>query len=225
MKLRAQFTERYVVQPRDYVWVTSPAAGVERMMLDRVGDEVARATSIVRYEPHSTFPEHVHTGGEEILVLSGTFGDEHGLYPAGTYLRKPPGTRHSPKVGSAGAEIFVKLRQFHANDTAQVLFPPEHQETRSGLVEGLEVTPLHSFRYEHVALVRWAPQTQFSMHTHAGGEEIFVLEGTLYDGLGAYPKGTWLRSPHMSRHEPFTRHEGALIYVKTGHLADLIHQT
>ena len=98
MKVRAEFSNRYVVQPRDYEWVTSPVAGVERMMLDRVGDEVARATSIVRYQPHSTFPEHVHAGGEEILVLSGTFGDEHGLYPAGTYIRNPPGTRHSPRV-------------------------------------------------------------------------------------------------------------------------------
>jgi hypothetical protein len=65
--------------------------GVERMMLDRIGDEVARATSLVRYAPNSTFSPHVHGGGEEFFVLEGEFGDEHRTYPAGTYVRNPIG--------------------------------------------------------------------------------------------------------------------------------------
>jgi anti-sigma factor ChrR (cupin superfamily) len=44
-----------------------------------------------------------------------------------------------------------------------------------------------------------------------------VLEGTLKDEEGTYPAGTWLRNPRFSRHAPFSR-EGALIYVKVGHL-------
>jgi hypothetical protein len=59
-------------------------------MLDRIGDEVARATSIVRYAPASHFSPHVHDGGEEFLVLEGTFQDEHGDYPVGSYVRNPP---------------------------------------------------------------------------------------------------------------------------------------
>lgn len=83
---------------------------------------------------------------------------------------------------------------------------------------GLTVMPLHEYEGEHVALVKWAPNTQFKAHQHWGGEEILVIAGTFYDEHGSYPAGTWLRSPHMSQHTPFTKEDGALIYVKTGHL-------
>ena len=188
------------------------------MMLDRIGDEVARATSLVKYEAGSVFSSHVHGGGEEILVLDGTFGDEHGLYPAGTYIRNPIGTSHTPAVGSDGALIFVKLHQFDTGDLEQFVINTHDQPFRPGLVEGLSVLPLHQYKSEQVALVRWAPDTQFNTHLHWGGEEILVLEGTFYDEHGEYPEGTWIRSPHMSQHTPFTRSDGALIYVKTGHL-------
>jgi len=188
-------------------------------MLDRVGEEVARATSLVRYAPHSEFSQHTHGGGEEILVLEGIFGDEHGLYPAGSYLRNPIGTSHTPQVGPEGATIFVKLHQFSEEDTSQKAIDTNTQSWRPGLVPGLSVMPLHEFGGEHVALVKWAPNTRFQSHTHWGGEEILVLEGTFYDEHGVYPVGTWLRSPHMSEHQPFTKEDGALIYVKVGHLA------
>jgi len=80
------------------------------------------------------------------------------------------------------------------------------------------VPSLHEFDGVSTALVRWAPDTCFSAHTHPGGEEILVLQGLFHDELGAYPEGTWLRSPRWSRHAPFTGPEGALIYVKVGHL-------
>ena len=78
--------------------------------------------------------------------------------------------------------------------------------------------PLHSYEGENCALVKWAANTQFKPHKHWGGEEIFVLQGTFYDEHGEYPKGSWLRSPHLSSHTPYTKGDGALIYVKTGHL-------
>ncbi len=220
MKLNADFSQRVVIRPEDYQWVSSPAPGVERMMLDRIGDEVARATSLVRYAPNSTFAKHRHDGGEEILVLEGEFGDEHGLYPAGTYLRNPIGTEHSPRVGAEGALIFVKLHQFASDDTRQCVLQSRDLPWQPGLVDGLEVKALHDFATEHAALVRWAPNTQFNLHQHWGGEEILVLDGVFYDEMGSYPKGSWLRSPHLSRHQPFTREEGALIWVKVGHLPE-----
>lgn len=94
MLINANFARRVSVASSDYQWVSSPQGGVERVMLDRVGDEVARATSVVRYAPNSSFPFHMHAQGEEILVLSGTFSDESGHYPAGWYLRNPPGSGH-----------------------------------------------------------------------------------------------------------------------------------
>mgnify|MGYP006429596615 CR=1 FL=1 len=216
--LNADFHERVVIRPVDYQWVDSPMPGVERMMLDRIGDEVARATTIVRYAPHSEFSSHTHSGGEEFFVLEGTFSDEHRHYGKGSYVRNPIGTSHTPRIGAQGATIFVKLHQFSDEDSEQKSIDTSSQSWRAGLVSGLKVMPLHEFGTEHVALVKWAPNTQFNSHQHWGGEEIFVLEGTFYDEHGSYPQGSWIRSPHLSQHEPFTKEDGALIYVKTGHL-------
>ena len=218
MRINADFSQRVVVRPEDYEWVDSPMPGVERMMLDRIGDEVARATSLVRYAPNSDFSSHVHGGGEEFFVLEGEFADEHRKYPAGTYVRNPIGTEHTPRIGDQGCTIFVKLHQFDAADQAHVVIDTTRVDWSPGLVPGLEVSSLHEFEGESVALVKWAPNTQFNFHTHFGGEEILVLEGVFYDEKGEYPAGSWIRSPNRSTHTPFTREEGALIYVKVGHL-------
>ena len=88
---------------------------------------------------------------------------------------------------------------------------------RPGLVEGLAVLPLCEFRTEHTALVLGAPGTRFQAHRHWGGEEIYVIDGTFEDELGRYPAGSWIRSPHLSQHRPFST-DGCTILVKTGHL-------
>jgi anti-sigma factor ChrR (cupin superfamily) len=217
LQINARFDQRAVLRPTDAHWQASPLPGVERWMLDRVGGEVARATSLVRYAPVSRFDRHVHGGGEEILVLDGVFSDETGDHPAGTYLRNPPGSSHAPHSDD-GCLLFVKLRQFAANDLQTVRIATREQPWRQGLVPGLSVMPLHEHDGISTALVRWAPDTQFHPHTHAGGEEILVLDGLFCDEFGTYPKGSWLRSPALSRHAPFTGAEGALIYVKVGHL-------
>ncbi len=219
MRVRADFSERAVVRPDDYEWVDSPMPGVERMMLDRVGDEVARATSLVRYAPNSEFSRHEHSGGEEFIVLDGVFSDEHGDYPTGSYVRNPIGTAHTPRIGPEGCVIFVKLQQFEVEDQDQKVIDINSTPWQPGLVPGLEVMPLHQYAAENVAMVKWAPNTRFKPHTHWGGEEILVIDGTFYDEHGEYPAGSWLRNPHQSRHTPYTKEDGALIYVKVGHLA------
>ena len=216
MRINADFSARAVVRPGDIDWTPSPMVGVERKMLDRIGDEVARATSLVRYAPGSAFSPHTHGGGEEFMVLEGVFSDEHGDYPAGTYVRNPIGTRHTPR-SDPGCTLFVKLHQFDANDTEQFAVDTSSAAFRPGLVAGLSVLPLHTHKAENVALVRWEPGTRFPLHEHGGGEEILVLEGVFEDEHGRYPRGSWLRNPDRSRHCPFSE-EGCLIYVKTGHL-------
>ncbi|QLC23071.1 cupin [Parasphingopyxis sp. CP4] len=218
MRINADFTERAVVRPGDIDWVASPMPGVERQMLDRIGEEVARATSLVRYAPQSYFSEHEHGGGEEFFVIDGVFSDETGDYPAGTYVRNPIGSRHTPHSDD-GCTIFVKLHQFAAKDSAQFSIDTRTAQFLSGPAKGLTVLPLHEFGTESVALVRWEPGTRFSGHRHWGGEEILVLEGVFQDEHGDYPAGTWLRNPHLSEHHPFSD-EGCLIYVKTGHLPE-----
>ncbi|MEO3877147.1 cupin domain-containing protein [Rheinheimera fenheensis] len=222
MQVNSDFSRRVVVLPGEYKFVDSPLAGVSRMMLDRSGDEVARATSIVRYAPGSGYSSHTHDGGEEILVLEGVFSDEHGDYPAGSYLRNPPGTSHKP-FSKNGCTLLVKLWQFAADDSKQLVIDTRNQSWRQGLVPGLSVMPLHEHNGVSTALVRWAANTQFNRHIHVGGEEILVLEGLFRDEHGEYPAGSWLRNPRYSEHTPFTGPEGALIYVKVGHMdADLL---
>jgi anti-sigma factor ChrR (cupin superfamily) len=216
MQIRHDLTQRVVVRPGDEAFVPSPQAGVERLMLDRDGDEVARATSLVRYARNATFPEHEHGGGEEIFVLEGTFQDEHGDSPAGTYVRNARGSRHAPR-SREGCLLFVKLHQFQEDDDASVRIDTRSTPWRQGLVTGLHVMPLHAHGGEHVALVRWAPGTVFQRHSHMGGEEILVLDGVFQDEHGDYPQGTWLRSPHWSSHAPFST-TGCTILVKVGHL-------
>lgn len=216
MELNANLSQRVVLDSNALAWLPSPMAGVERRMLDRRGEEVARATSIVRYAPGSRFERHVHGGGEEILVLEGTFSDEHGDYPAGTYLRNPVGSSHAP-FSAQGCTLLVKLHQMHRADEQRLVIDTTNAAWVPGLVRGLEVMPLQAFGSEHVALVRWAPGTVFQPHVHPGGEEIFVLDGVFQDEHGSYPAGSWLRNPPGSHHRPWSE-AGCTIWVKTGHL-------
>lgn len=201
MRLNADFTQRVVIRPGDSPWLASPSPGVSRSMLDRVGEEDARATSLVRYAPGSVFPEHAHPDGEEILVLEGSFSDDSGEHGPGTYLRNPDGSRHAPR-SEGGCTLFVKLRQFQPGDGETVRINTHATAWRPGLVPGLRVMPLHSLGTQHTALVDWAPGTVFQPHTHWGGEEILVLSGQFEDEHGVYPAGSWLRSPHLSQHAP-----------------------
>lgn len=221
MLLNADLTVRAVSFADEAEWVASPMAGVERRMLERDGGEVARATSIVRYRPGSQFPRHEHELGEEFLVLEGTFADESGAYPAGTYVRNPPGSAHAT-WSDKGCILFVKLRQFHPEDKVRVVVDTRSAEWFPGLAKGIAVLPLHGFASERVSLVRWAPQTRFVAHVHPDGEEILVVGGAIEDEEGRYAAGSWLRNPPGSQHQPFTL-EGCLLYVKIGHLP-AVHQ-
>ncbi|MFY8149101.1 MAG: cupin domain-containing protein [Prochlorococcaceae cyanobacterium] len=220
MQIRADPSQAVALNTTTLPWTPSPLAGVERRLLERLGGEVARATSIVRYAPGSRFDRHQHGGGEEILVLEGVFEDEHGAYPAATYLRNPVGSGHAP-FSREGCTILVKLQQMHPADQSRVVIDTTRGTWLPGLVDGLQVLPLHAWGSEHVALVRWDPGTVFHPHGHPGGEEILVLEGVFRDEHGTYPAGTWLRNPPGSAHRPWSE-EGCTLWVKTGHLPDTL---
>lgn len=214
--LNEDYSQRVVLNHHDLDWVASPQAGVERRMLDRIGGEVAKATTIVRYLPGAKFELHTHEFGEEILVLDGVFSDESGSYPAGTYLMNPPGSSHAPR-SETGCILFVKLRHLGVDQRRREVINTRTADWYQGMVAGLTVMPLMTQGLGST-LVRWAPQTYFNPHRHVGGEEIFVVAGVFEDEHGRYPSGSWIRSPHMSMHKPFSK-EGCTIFVKTGHLA------
>jgi len=216
MDRNADLNQRVVLDTSALAWSPSPMAGVERRLLDRQGGEVARATSIVRYLPGSRFERHIHGGGEEILVLEGTFSDELGDYPAGTYLRNPAGSAHAPS-SEGGCTLLVKLRQMHPADQQRVVIDSLQCSWLPGPVAGLELLPLHHWGSETVDLRRLEPGTVVPRHRHPGGEEILVLEGLFQDDHGSYPAGSWLRQPPGSAHQP-TSEQGCTIWVKSGHL-------
>jgi anti-sigma factor ChrR (cupin superfamily) len=213
--LNMNFLERLVIETADMPWQPSPAQGVWRKPLEREDKESGHTTSIVKYDAGSAFKPHPHPMGEEIFVLEGVFSDEFGDYPAGTYIRNPPNSVHAP-FSKEGCVIFVKLNQFDEQDTETVRVNTLDTQWQQGQ-GNLQVMPLHSYVHEHIALVKWPAGEQFVPHKHFGGEEILVLSGEFIDEQGRYPKGTWLRSPHMSEHHPFVEQE-TIILVKVGHL-------
>lgn len=219
MLVNADFSQRAVVAPAQYQWVPSPQGGVDRVMLDRLGGEHARATSFVRYAPGSNFPSHRHPGGEEILVLSGRFCEDDTGYPAGWYLRNPPGSAHQPSCPE-GAVIFVKLWQMAPTEKGHVRIDTRDQANWRREV-GREVCLLFSGDSEQSSLQRLDPGASVLDGT-AGGAELLIVEGSIVEADRRYESGTWIRLPNGADARMSAGTQGATIYLKTGHLAGAI---
>jgi quercetin dioxygenase-like cupin family protein len=219
-EVNADFTRVALVHAGEIDWTPSPMPGVSRRMLDRVGGEVARATSIVRYAPGSAFSAHTHGGGEEFLVLEGVFQDEHGDYPAGTYVRNPPGSSHTP-ASRDGCIILVKLWQFDPEDRAHVVVdtravPQVPQDDRPGVL----LQPLFSDARENVRMEHWQPGIGVEM-APGDGLELFVVEGEIVHAGERLGVGGWLRLPVGTGLSARTGPQGARAFVKSGHLAQV----
>lgn len=215
MLVNHDFSQRAVVAPGQYHWVTSPQDGVDRVMLDRLGKEKARATSIVRYATASHFPHHQHPGGEEILVLAGTLIEGARRYPAGWYLRNPPGSSHQPS-SDEGALLFVKLWQMSGREQEPVRIDTR-DPSRWVAREGRETCRLFSDHTEHVSIERIAAGVQI-LDTPVGGAELLVLDGTLQEGTQQHDRGAWIRLPPGECPTLVAGGAGAMVYLKTGHL-------
>ena len=222
MNLNMDFSKRIIINTNGMDWTPSPLAGVSRKALSRGGEESGHATSIVKYEPGARFDRHHHHLGEEILVLEGIFSDETGDYGPGSYIRNPDGSSHAP-FSNEGCVIFVKLQQFEREDNARVYIDTKSEPWRQGQ-GNLNVMPLHEFQGQSTALVKWPAGERFQAHRHFHGEEILVLTGAFRDEYGSYPARSWIRSPHMSEHQPFVEEE-TIILVKVGHLPGVSHAT
>ncbi|MGR3291199.1 MAG: cupin domain-containing protein [Paracoccaceae bacterium] len=213
--INMDFAERVVIDTQSQPWQDSPSKGVWRIPLAREAAERGHATSIVRYDPGTSFAPHAHPGGEEIMVLEGVFSDENGDYPAGTYIRNPKGSSHAP-YSEPGCTLLVKLNQFRDGDDQQITTDTSNAEWFPGHGD-LRVMPLHEYNGASTALVHWPAGAHFVPHSHPGGEEIFVLSGEFVDEHGRYPAGSWIRSPHMSKHDPNVDVDTTIL-VKVGHL-------
>lgn len=200
-------------------WVPSPRAGVDRKPLDRIGGEMAaRSTTVVRYGPGASFHAHGHPLGEEILVLEGIFSDEHGDYPAGTFFLNPPGFRHAP-FSRQGCVILVKLCQYAGAGRDHVVVDTTTAAWQPGAAAGVASLPLYSHEDfpETIALLRLDAGVALPRATAPGGEEIFVLDGTLEDATRRYPAGSWLRDPPGAGRGLHSE-TGCTLYRKRNHL-------
>ncbi len=214
MRVNADFTKTVTIPASAREWVASPAAGVERAMLDRIGGEVARATTIVRFAPDSYFDSHTHTGGEEFIVLKGVFSDQYGDFPEGSYVRNPIGTAHKPHTED-GCEIFVKLWQFDSADDRQ--FSVDMNAAKLvATEEGDRAAILHQFGDEHVSL-REARAGSSAKVPFSGGGEILLLQGDLTVDGQDLEEGGWTRLPVGSTAR-LESAAGARYWRKTGHL-------
>ena len=213
--LNMDFSQKVVIHTQDQPWQERPSKGVWRKPLAREGIENGHATSLVRYDAGAGYTAHNHPGGEEIIVLEGIFSDENGDYPAGTYIRNPQGSHHQP-FSQDGCVLLVKLNQFQRGDSAQIVIDTQRGEWFPGYAE-LKVMSLHTYQGISTSLVHWPAGTHFLPHSHAGGEEIFVLNGEFIDEHGRYSAGSWIRNPHMSKHDPYVEVDTTIL-VKVGHL-------
>jgi anti-sigma factor ChrR (cupin superfamily) len=218
VELNSDFTLRVAVHAARLPWVASPVAGIERRMLERIGNEVARATSIVRYAAKSRFTAHTHGGGEEFLVLDGVFSDEHGDFPAGSYVRNPPSSSHTPG-SEQGCTIFVKLWQFEPEDRTVVRIDTGKLALLNAPTRpGVQLMPLHSSAHEEVRIEHWARNTAIE-RVPEGGIEVLVLEGDFEERGEKFTAWSWLRLPAGAALHATAGPEGCRVWVKTGHLA------
>lgn len=212
MRINDDLSKPAIVHAAKLDWVPSPAAGVDRRMLFRVGGEVARATSIVRYAPGSAFPRHTHSGGEETLVLEGVFQDEHGDYPAGSYFRNPPGTSHIP-AAKEGCTIFVRLWQFRNGDQTQIVLQPGEGQQATPRTGASAATILFDDGREEVRLEDWQAGETITV-ANTRGLEFLVLSGGLTIRGEMLEPQSWGRLPAGTNLTATVGPNGARIWLK-----------
>ena len=217
MNVNDDFSRRVVMHGDEIAWEDSPMPGVQRRRLDRVQGDQERVSTIVRYAPNSQFSAHVHGGGEEFIVLEGVFEDDYGDWPVGSYIRNPPGSKHTPG-SKPGCTIFVKLGQFQANDRTFI----HANRYKLGSVDdahraGVRVSPLYQDAHETVCFESWAPNSAVRVDA-GGGAEIFILEGSCTESGDALRKHSWLRVPVGGEVVATCGAAGATVWIKTNHL-------
>lgn len=220
--LNADFSKPARMDTAAMDWQASPSPSVWRKRLDLVDGEFSRVTSVVRYDADSSFHAHGHPQGEEILVLDGEFSDEHGDYPAGTYLLNPQGFRHAP-FSKEGCILFVKLCQFAGEGRDHVVVDTTTAEWRA-LAPGVEILPLYSDDDypEDIAMLRLAagsalPADCIDAKAAPKGLELFVVSGALESDDARHAAGAWLREPQGTE-KRFTATADTTLYMKRNHL-------
>jgi len=215
--LNGDLNRRVVVDTQSMPWTPSAGGHVSRKRMHRVGpQESGQVTSVVRYEPGAAFPGHDHPEGEEILVLEGVFSDEHGDWPAGTYLLNPEGFHHAP-FSKHGCTLFVKLRQFPGTERQHVALQSKNEDWAPSIRKEASWKKLYAQDpyTDHMRLERWQTPAALGQLRFPQGAELFVLQGSFADELGSYSTHSWLRIPAGGHITP-TSDNYCELYIKEG---------
>lgn len=230
IELNSDKSKTHLVKTSESDWVkTSQAGGVYRKMIEREGTEkVARATTIVMFDPNQSFPRHTHDGGEEFLVLDGVWRDDYGAFPKYSYIRNYIGSGHTPSIGEEGCVILVKLRQMSIKSNDE----PEHKAwgpmspesmTSNREISGVVKAPLFSSPLEQTSVQIWPASSSFDITIPEHGAEIFVVDGSFSSKLGGHEKWSWCRVPNETEDEikfhVETNSEPVYVWSKEAHLA------
>ena len=200
------YETRALINTNDLEWENTQNKGIYKKLLSKKEDE---ETSILKIEENSKLNNNSKINSVEIFVLEGVYKNEFGEFKSGTYLNLP--NENEAFISSnTGCVIFRK--ENCDKGVENIIIDTNSTPWLKGQ-GNLEVMPL----FTQTALVKWPQNERFIPHKHWGGEEIFVLKGRFMDEHGIYPKGSWIRSPHLSTHFPFVEEE-TIIFVKTGHL-------
>lgn len=94
---------RLAIETRKATW-QALQPGLQALLLHEFGSE---RVAMYRLAPGQSGSGQVQPQGEEVYVLEGEVRDADGVYPAGTWLRRPPGSAHR-LVATRAALLWVK---------------------------------------------------------------------------------------------------------------------
>lgn len=216
--VNANLLELITIDSNNVAWQPTGIAGVSQKIFERIGAGAeARETTLLRLDPQTSVPGGVAQCRVDMLVLAGSvhIGDAH--HAAGMFVRVPAGTDVTLRSAD-GATVMIKKRGGRASGKSFALNTLDRANWAAWGGRGSEKAQLYDA--DQLPEASWVgymlPDLTIPEHDHAGGEEIFLLEGELRDERGLYGPGFWIRFPIGVRHTPVSLSAGCRMLVREG---------
>lgn len=206
------------IRADEHPWHATEIPGIEEKVFERIGKGAeARETTLLRLAAGTGVAQGRAECRIDIFVLEGAIEVAGRHCNAGYFLRLPAGSQFAVRSAD-GATIMLKKRGDQADGTPLALDTRDRANWAPWGGRGSEKAQI----YDPGALpeASWVgymlPDLTIPEHDHAGGEEIFILEGELRDERGLYGPRTWVRFPIGARHTPTSLGDGCLMIVREG---------
>ena len=221
MNINDDIRKKVVVHPRNKQWTAEHSGMCETLYLDLVDKVKPVATKLVRISPSSILPPEMIGGGKEVLVLEGTYNDQRGEYPTGSYMRFPPGTKQEAFTDK-GCLLFVKTWQFEPTDRKRVnidAFRAEMKRPRKR--QGVVLQQLYSDYREDVRIEHWERNHRLVIH-QCNGLEVLLLSGEFFEPSASYKPLSWVRLPPGRPLKVVVGDQGVRVLIKESHLVHAV---